>query len=56
MDKIDAIKRLTEGNLTKAAKVLNVSRSTLYSWPVKLTPQQELMVLGALVKLGKRKI
>jgi hypothetical protein len=56
MDKSYALKQLADGNATKAAELLNVTRRTISNWPDKLTKPQELMVLGALVKLGKRKI
>ena len=52
MKKIDAIHYIAEGNHTKAAKELGITRQTLWKWPNTLNRQQIDLVNGVLFRLA----
>jgi transposase-like protein len=53
MRKLDAIKLLSSGNVTKAAKILGITRQALYKWPATLTQKNVDRVNGALYRIER---
>jgi len=55
MNKKDAIKLLSGGNIKAAAKILGVARETLYKWPNELTQPQTDQVNGAIARVEEER-